>query len=220
MPRKKRTKHQLESENVNSQSQHDNRKKTEKKNFWVKVPLEGYKALREYLGHEVQEVIKLSTIRYEQGYAFLVIDGASGVGKTQQAFALLKEHGYLIYVIMSTPEQDIYKNVNWIHGTKLSFNDFHTLCDNAIKVLGENITKEGEDYLSVDFMRQNRGIREMLLLRDHLMNTELRYRKDKGKFYRKVGYNNKLDEMTVGEKYSLSTRPCQHTVLMILVFND
>ena len=68
MPSKERTKRQLESAsgsptNVDSQSQHDrqkNRKKAKKsykKGYWFKVGLEPYKALREYLGHEDQEVI-------------------------------------------------------------------------------------------------------------------------------------------------------------------
>jgi len=44
----------------------------------------------------------------------IILDGASGVGKTQQAFALLKDQGRIVYVILApkaNDEQDIYRTL-------------------------------------------------------------------------------------------------------------
>ena len=110
-------------------SQRPPRKQTDKK---ILLKLDDYKDLQEYLGHEIEEV-KFSKFHNNKkdGYTPLVIDGAYGVGKTQQAFALLKKHGYLIYVVMTKTTQTIYEDVDDLLDP-FSFEGFQKLCDNAV----------------------------------------------------------------------------------------
>ena len=174
----------------------------------VNLNNKNYKHLREYLGHDVK-VVEFSDFRSkdvpEKGYTPLVIDGASGVGKTQQAFALLKKHEYLIYVVMTgAPHQEIYKNVNTLLGQDFSFATFHLLCDLAIAAL-KNAAKhspkkeerdDGFDYLSADFIESQEHLDALNQIRDHLLNTELHYKN--GNLYRRNDYSEKpgvMDEL-------------------------
>jgi hypothetical protein len=58
--------------------------------------------VRKHLGRDVGAVKLPQKVLEEQTYPWLIIDGASGVGKTQQAFAMLKstEQPYLVYQLL------------------------------------------------------------------------------------------------------------------------
>ena len=52
--------------------------------------------------------------KHDGAYPPLILDGASGVGKTQQGFALLKEEQSLIFVVLDDSSQTVYKEMNGI----------------------------------------------------------------------------------------------------------
>jgi hypothetical protein len=92
---------------------------------------------------------------YKYGFTPLVLDAASGVGKSQQAMALLKKHGRLNYVLMVDPaSQDFYAEMNRLCGSD-GFPSFMKSCNQAIqalKILAESALVT--DHLSVPYNRQ------------------------------------------------------------------
>ena len=82
--------------------------------------------IAKYLGKDVKVVLLPkkyhSRNRTEENtYPPLVLDGASGTGKTQQAFALLKSGKQVVYLVMANPprgkkEQGIYNKMRKVHG--------------------------------------------------------------------------------------------------------
>jgi hypothetical protein len=106
----------------------------------------------------------------ENEKAPLVLDGSSGVGKTQQAIVQLKESKKgLLYVLLTTLDikQAIYTEMDDI----CLFNQFVILCNRAITAL----TEEGIDFVSTKNIR--RHIKSMALkpLLNFMRNKQLYY---------------------------------------------
>jgi hypothetical protein len=93
----------------------------------------------------------------ESTYPALVLDGASGTGKTQQAFALLKNGERVVYLLMAdaplgTNDQKIYKAMREF----IDMEDLLQKLKNAVKYCEQEQRKEENkqnDLFSVDYLR-------------------------------------------------------------------
>jgi len=82
---------------------------------------------------------------YRLGFPPLILDGASGVGKTQQAFALLKDKKKLIYLNLlagSTLNQQIYVEMN----SSAAFQHASSLISNAMADVEQFHSQENDPF--------------------------------------------------------------------------
>jgi len=67
----------------------------------ISTPIPTPSQIDEYLSRKVKAVPLPTMCNRDETFAPLILDGASGVGKTQQAFALLRDGSKLIYLNLS-----------------------------------------------------------------------------------------------------------------------
>ena len=135
---------------------------------------------------------------YKYGFTPLVLDAASGVGKSQQAMALLKKHGRLNYVLLVDPAcQDFYAQMDELCGSD-GFASFMESCDNTIEAL-KSLPESAlvTDHLSVPFISKKKDHQIFSPLLKYLLETELYYEKGKKKGQHRLSKRNPFD---IGEE--------------------
>jgi len=158
-------------------------------------------AIVSYLTKDVDAVDLPELFRAETTFAPLIIDGASGVGKTQQAFALLRSKETLIYLNLSdirTYSQQIYWEMEKISTLQQAI----SIIDDAINDL-ETLNKEGYDCISLDaledllqknkFSHARPKTNNFELLITELLENRLRWSKEG---LRKVPIDYTLDDIS------------------------
>jgi hypothetical protein len=118
--------------------------------------------VRKYLGRDVKAVQLPEKVSQDPTYPWLIIDGssASGVGKIQQAFALLKstdEPLRLVYQLLSRQpwdgnDQEIYREMRVWNRRLSGAPDFLALVDEAIEYAKERANSTRSDPFSVGFL--------------------------------------------------------------------
>lgn len=123
------------------------------------VDLALYPEVQKYIGRDVVAVELPPRRKEDDTYPPFILDGASGVGKTQQAFSLLKKHKSMVYVVLAaSAEQNIYNDMNDICGV---FRGFIAACkkgmDEARQIVGDETDafspKNLADTLKLDLLR-------------------------------------------------------------------
>lgn len=69
----------------------------------TKLNLDKYHTIQEYLSRNVDALQIPAKLPNEDDFPPFILDGASGVGKTQQAFALLKKEKHLVLLRRNGP---------------------------------------------------------------------------------------------------------------------
>lgn len=109
----------------------------------------GYETIQEYLEREVEAVKLPDKVGKDTTYPGLILDGSSGVGKTQQVFALLKSKLTVVYRLLTTRpvsgEQPIYMEMRTVVDCDHSF---LTLVDASMDAL----KLKTSDLFSVEFL--------------------------------------------------------------------
>ena len=121
---------------------------------WESVNLGEHAVVQKYLNREVAAVKLPEKVKNDKTYPGLILDGASGVGKTQQAFALLNDGKQkLVYLLLvdKGPEtrQVVYQEM--IEITLMT--GFLDLVEAARTAVIEKATKQGDDPFGVNYLR-------------------------------------------------------------------
>jgi hypothetical protein len=125
---------------------------------WEALDLQESPEVRKYLSRDVKAVQLLEKVLRDKMYPGLILDGASGVGKTQQVFAMLKNKKpslclvYQLLIPQMGTEQPIYKEMRRLNAV-VSNAKFLTLVDRAI-VEANRGTTEDDDPFSVDYLQE------------------------------------------------------------------
>lgn len=158
-----------------------------------------YPSVQEYLGRDVAAVEIPRGCRKPDGnmdYPPFILDGASGVGKTQQAFALLKQHGNLFYVVLAKSNQPIYKSMGLLCGNFYAFRTVSEACmERARGQVGPNEDPFSTANLLGLFLEG--GLREMLVW---LVNASLSTNVDSdGTAHLYVGVDGDVETFDLGD---------------------
>lgn len=123
-------------------------------------PPERYPEIIKYLTPDVTPVTLPENDKVEKGripatFPPLILDGASGIGKTQQAFALLKANHKLVYLNLA--EANSRQPLQYIYNEMVNLTKMRDLLDEIDNVLSEVRETSNLDFKSDPFSMESIG---------------------------------------------------------------
>lgn len=142
------------------------------------IDLEDFPTFKEYLSHNV-DAVPVPDIGHEDTTypPHIILDGASGVGKTQQAFALMKSGGKVVYILLCSADQKIYQDLNEVC---LGFSEFRRL---VAEFMQRQVQSTTIDPCSTENIRTALMQNELQDLLKWMAEAALRYDKEADMVY-------------------------------------